>query len=171
VRVPLVTAGPGALGSQRLFSQQRLPGHLAEVMQLAAAPYEEIPRMQREIAVSVLEPMATPDHPAVEDVRERWGVGQDALRRLYTPAVSVTDGRWKLVRDADGERCYDLDVDPTGIRPQGVATLPGDLREHLMSAAGDALATPSDPPPQPSTFTPQDDVAELEDQLRLLGYL
>ena len=85
---------------------------------------------------------------------------------LTSRGTSATDGRFKLVRERGADLLYDVRADPLETSP---ISSNGDV-EHLRTALGDAdRQTPVISPTAASTSAEEN--AELEERLKLLGYL
>jgi arylsulfatase A-like enzyme len=174
VHVPLVMAGPGAGATDGVFSLADLPGLIAR-----AADLDQHPWGQRElpegVAIAEFDPMREEDDLraflAGGDLEiDDWGI--DRLSARFTCA---TDGTHKLVVRNDRELVFDLRTDPHESNPLDRESSNGSvavLRAALEHAAADetvaaeiALSAPA--PPRPS----DDDVAAIERQMKLLGYM
>ena len=172
VRIPFVVAGPGSWSADEVTSLVDVPRLLAEAVGLRGAPYDDDPRTPG-IAVSTLDPLASREHPSTVAAQQRWSLGERGVGMLSDPATAATDGRWKVVRDTLGERAYDLTADPLGRSPLAVDAVPDDARRAL-TAAVDAAARQSAATVTVGPVGTADtdvDVAEIEAQMRLLGYL
>ncbi|MCU1601993.1 MAG: sulfatase, partial [Frankiales bacterium] len=170
VRVPLVVAGPGTWSADEVTSLVDVPRLLTAALGLTGLPYADDPRTEG-VAVSTLDPIATREHPATLDAKERWHLGDRGVGMLSDPAAAASDGRWKVVRDTLGERAYDLGSDPNGTTAQPVSHVPEATRSVLLQAISDAEKVDTAPVPETGVNTDDVDVEGLEAQLKLLGYL
>jgi arylsulfatase A-like enzyme len=177
LRVPLVFAGPGAPpdpgGVTTLASLPRL---LAGAVGLDEHPWEA-DGSNGGVAVAQYDVSPSPDDPRLELIRS-WGATEDGFRRFAYPCTGATDGRYKLVVLGSDERLYDVERDPEEVSPLRPADGPPEivetLRRALQNAARsewtpdvDALRATQPPSREPS----EAEVKELEDRMRLLGYL
>jgi arylsulfatase A-like enzyme len=166
-RVPLVASGPAELGDGGLLSLAELPRLIAEAVGLADHPWPE-DELPRGVALAQLKPPTGPDDPRAREAIESWGLDEEALLTATTPLAFATDGRHKLLRRGEREELYDLEADPLELRPRPAD---GDdaplerLREALRHPAAAAVHTF-----EPPEATPEE-LAALEDRMRLLGYL
>jgi len=107
--------------------------------------------------------------PEREALSRSWGIPEEAIRRIAGPMSAATDGRYKLVRDASGERLYDLETDPAEASPLPSVGPAGAVRASLAGAIDDTDA--SAPPSAGIAVDAPGEVAELEERLRTLGYI
>jgi arylsulfatase A-like enzyme len=170
IHVPFVSAGPGALTEDRVLSLARLPGHVAEACGLEEHPWRaDQPPVG--IAVAQYDPMGSADDPRVLGFTERWRLSEEAVRRLIPTLTAATDGRYKLVIRDGAEVLYDLEHDPDEQSP--IERDPGD--EAIVALRSAALAATADGdmqnPPAGSQTPGPEELAALERQMKLLGYL
>jgi arylsulfatase A-like enzyme len=161
VGVPLIAAGPGAEQLAGLPTLADLPRRLADVVGVehAYAPHD--------LAVAQLDPLAPADDPRITALFAQWPDldPDEIIHRTVTAITAVSDGRYKLTRRGDVERFHDLAADPQELGP-GTEEVPADvasrLRTRLAAAAVGAVA-----PTAPSA----EELADVEERMRLLGYL
>lgn len=180
IRVPLVVAGPGAdRFRDRLTSLAELPAKLALATGLEDDPWSD-DGLPRGVAVAQFNPPVRADDPRAREGIERWGLDNDAFDRLTSPFEAATDGELKLVRTVKGEQVFDLRADPLESSARDVATLDHSNRSRL-DALRAALASPASrarfdesdtaydhaPVKKPG----DDEMHEIEERMRLLGYL
>lgn len=172
VRVPLVASGPVTLPDGPL-SLTALPAVLADAAGLADHPYGPVPTATP--AVSQADPLTDRDDPRIARIVRDWGADEHAVRLLTEPLTCATDGRLKLLRHGDREAVYELDTDPLELSPRDPARHGTDELAPLRAALDDErvweepdLSDGTDATvPQPDP----DEVARIEEQMRLLGYL
>lgn len=183
IRVPFLIAGPGARKAARIRSLAEVPRLVAELAALRDHPWSD-DELPPGAAVAQLDP---PVDPADEEAREKlaeWSVGEAGFARLTSPQTCATDGRWKLLRREGEELLYDTHSDPLELRPTKVsgarsgdngaeaglprgaplALLRGAL-EHPATRKTKPFGVPVAPP------LPEEERDELEDRMRMLGYL
>jgi hypothetical protein len=165
VHVPLVAAGPHAERFADVRSLADLPRRLGEVAGLASHPWTE-----HAAAVSQFDPMGDAEHPKIQALFDEWSdvPREQLLRRLATPFTAVSDGGFKLVLEGEQELLYDLGADPLELDPVSAERVPADvlgrLRSHVSSGArGAGEVTTAEPSAA--------ELADIEDRMRLLGYL
>ena len=169
LHLPCVSAGPGALESEAAHSLAELPRLLAEATGIERHPWRnDVPTG---VAVAQFDPPAGRDDPRTREAVEHWGLGEEALDRITTPFSVATDGRWKLLRSPRGEVAYDLRKDPleeSPLRPEAADGDVGPLRAALDHPGSNAVwgQEPTEPSEDGS-----DEESELEERMRLLGYL
>jgi arylsulfatase A-like enzyme len=172
INVPLVIAGPGLSPIDRVTSLAELPRVIAETAGLESHPYgaEALPAG---VAVSQYDPMAPADDRRIVDFATTHGLDDAAVRRLCCRLTAVTDGDIKLVLRDGEELIYDLKADPGETAPVDPSTLNGQLsklREPLKrSDVLETSATPAAASDRPETT--EDEVAAIERQMKLLGYM
>jgi hypothetical protein len=157
-------------------SLAELPRLVAEAVGLDDHPWrtDDLPSGA---AVGQYDIGADPDDPRFEVFHE-WGATPEGLRRFSAPGTCATDGRYKLVTLGEQERLYDLTVDPLEVAPLAPGDGPPDVVTNLRSALRDAHSTEWTPDVaalaggSADQGGPSDaEVKELEDRMRLLGYL
>jgi hypothetical protein len=170
VNVPFVTAGPGATDAP-LNSFANLPRWIAERVGLAEHPWHDGPPDGFGVA-QFDGPVAPGDAEAAEGLAS-MGLGH-LLERFSESLTCAVAGGVKLVRRGDREEVYDLGADPAEERPQGPDGLAPAVREQVdvlrgvldhPAVATSAGAAPAAPPAD------ADEVKQLEDQMRMLGYM
>jgi len=165
-RVPFACCGPGADGAA-LRSLAEVPAFVSDVAGVRDHPWRNgLPP----VPVAQFDPPGDgPDDPRIIAAAERWGLGEAARARMFEPLTSATDGGRKLVVRGSREELYDLAADPLEERPL-------EPREHDVAALREALAHPAvtalaaRPAAAPAAADP-DEVARLEEQMKLLGYM
>jgi len=168
------SSGPGA-GEHTLNSLAGLPRFLAESAGIADHPWgaDELPDG---VGVAQLDPVVDRDDPAArESVIDRWGLGEEALERFTTPLTAAIEGRRKLVRRGNQELWIDLEADPLELDPKPVASIPPEDAEALARLRS-ALQHPAVTANRPLKTggmeeASEDEMRQLEEQMKLLGYL
>jgi arylsulfatase A-like enzyme len=176
LRVPFISAGPLDLASptRGVSSIQQFPARLAGALGLRDHPWEG-DDVDTEIVVAQHDALGDEGSPEMSAVRD-WGLDEAALRKLITPMTAATDGSLKVLLDGGDEKVYDLQADPGEVAAIDVGTLSAErsqrvaqLRRAASAAqAADQVVTPS------AVAVPTADegeAAELEEQMRLLGYM
>jgi len=171
LRIPFVTAGPLDLRDTAPLSLAGVPRRLADALGLADHPWQE---QTDDVIVAQHDGVTTPDSPQMQDAARRWGLSADSVHRLSRSLTTATDTRWKLLVEHDGwEQVFDLGTDPLEQRPLPVDAAPAETVARLRKAV-DAALTGVEPAPTDAEVGPpaeDTDVAALEEQMRLLGYL
>jgi arylsulfatase A-like enzyme len=175
IRVPLIAAGPGAerLGEMRCLVG--LPRALGEAAEIANSPWNGSASAEWP-AVAQFEPPVLRDDPRAAEAIERWRLGERELWRLTTPFTCATDGELKLIRRDGEELVHDLGEDPLELSPRPAAELAashGAQLDALRAALEVSEAEPRVPAAkaEPPPAAPAEEIADLEDRMRLLGYL
>lgn len=175
LRVPLVTSGPVELAGDELISLASVPSHLGRALELPDHPWED--PLPSGVAVAQFDPPTAPGDPRNEQLPKRWGI-EDAdgeFTRSFTTELScATDGQIKLLRHGEREDLYDLRTDPLEERPVAPNEHPSAIVERLRVAldrADAATAEISSPDHEPPIAPSAEDIEDLEERMRLLGYL
>ena len=173
--IPFVIAGPDAPHHDGVESLASLPRFIAAAANLNEHPWhtEAVPPG---IGIAQYTPSARRGDPKVEAGIVEWNLDDEAIRRLTQSGTSATDLRWKVVRHGDVYRTFDLVDDPMETHPiVDTGTLPEDAQlalKRLRAAIDQADAADVAPVTDSRTPAPtEDEIAELEDRLRELGYL
>jgi arylsulfatase A-like enzyme len=169
-KVPCVAAGPGAESLDGIRSLLEMPGRLAAAARLTDHPYapSDIPPLP----VAQFDSPAPPrGNPRTEQAIVTWNLDAAAAERLTTPITAVTDGTIKLVVRGQAERFHDLRSDPLEQHPLRSDEVDQVSVQRLRATAAhpSVLATVAGletaaPPGDP-------EAADLEDRMRLLGYM
>ena len=181
LRVPLVTAGPAALPAGGIRSLRAVPAWLANVAQLGDHPFGT--RDIEGVSVAEFDAALRPEDPRIVAAMDAWATPleqrEHVSRRLTTSFTCATDGQAKLVRRLDREELFDLTQDPLEEHPKVVeshdcggvdAERLRRLRTALDRADAENRRTQSDAADDDEAVPP-DEAAQLEAQMRLLGYL
>jgi arylsulfatase A-like enzyme len=173
IRVPMVFSGPLDMPTTDLLSIADVPRMLAKSLELDH-PWAEGPSGAPPVAQ--FDAPAHRSHPRVDESIAQWGLGEEAAYRMCTSFTAATDGRLKLSRALGYEQLFDLATDPLETAPLAVD---GQIEQRYgarlapLRAALDRAAAEELPQPH-GVQTPDlgaEDVAALEEQMRLLGYL
>jgi hypothetical protein len=163
----------GGPATNEAFTLARLPGLVCDAAGLPGRPlgYTGPPAG---VAVAEYDGLGGPEDPRVRAFAEKWALDAAAVTRLTESFTCATDGAWKLVVAGDGrESLYDLRADPaerSPLAPSVDAAVSGRLRAAIQAAAAGALGTgPAGAAARPAAAP--EEIAALEQQMRLLGYL
>jgi arylsulfatase A-like enzyme len=173
INVPLVMAGPGAVAADT-FTLRALPALIGAAAGVAGEPWAS-PAQPDGVAVAQYEAIAAPDNPRIVEFARRWGIDAAGVARLTAGYTCATDGRHKLVRSAGAERRFDLIADPEERAPLPAGT--GEPAEiAALRAALDASEAETDPagalaPDEARPTASAEEMAQLEQQMKLLGYM
>jgi hypothetical protein len=168
IHVPMVVSGPGAFSPEGAVSLSALPTLVAEALQLAQHPWTQ--RFGNDgVVVSEYGALGSRNAPGVAEWAADWGLDDDAVSRLTSAGIAATDGTFKLVREHATEQVYDLRADPLETHPLDAQRANGAVARlrsavEQMEALGPAVV------PRP-TAQPTEENAELEERLKLLGYM
>lgn len=170
--VPFVAAGPGADRLADARSLAEVPALLADIVGLSDHPYraDALPPLP----VAQFDSPAPPaDDPRTQSAIALWGLDEAATARLVTPLTSAVDGTVKLVRRGSVDMFYDLAADSMEASPLGEADVDSAAVRRLRAALDHPAVVASESrlraASPPNGGAP--DLADLEDRMRLLGYL
>jgi arylsulfatase A-like enzyme len=168
VRVPFVVAGPGVSDAPPVFSCADLPALIASWAGIEEHPWE--PYRRRDVAVSQYQAQGRIGDQKVDENIARWNLDDEAIARLTCDMATATNGRLKLRRRGGIESLYDLETDPLEAAPQiPSGSEPG--LDALRAALDDAEAARAVSQPDVVAQESSGEDAELEAQMKLLGYL
>jgi arylsulfatase A-like enzyme len=181
IRVPFVASGPGAGGlPDGVTSLADLPRLIAGLAGIEDHPWAESATIDG-VAVAENQPPVVADDPRAEAARRDWDLDEAAFQRLTGYFECATDGRLKLLRTGSGrESLIDLEADPLEVSPVeiGGAELPPERAAEVAKLRAALTAGLAGPEPAPvaseAVEAPEADpeeVADLEDRMRLLGYM
>ena len=173
IRVPFLAVGPGAESLRGVRSLAELPRRLAEIAGLSDHPYDADALPALPVA-QFDSPSPGRGHPDTEMVVGWWQLDDVSAARMVTPMIASVDGTLKLVVRGDQEEFYDLVADPLEERPLEASAVDADTVARLRAAIAHPAAVASVASlnaETPVPDLPEADVAELEDRMRLLGYL
>ena len=174
--VPFVIAGPDRIAAERGMSLACLPRLIADAAGLDDHPWEVDP-VPPGIGVSQYSGVIQRDDPRAQKAITDWRLDEEGILRLTCPATSATDGRWKVLRNGELVRVFDLQSDPFELAPL-VGARPPEARAAIDRLSSTVDAAHPDPPPITPAPVPEGargtsdaETADLEDRLRELGYL
>ena len=182
LRVPLVTAGPHGLPAGGLRSLSAIPAWLADIAEVRDQPFTS--GGDDGVAVAQFDAAMEPGDSRVTAALRAWRTPADLTdevsRRLTTSFTCATDGTIKLARRLGSEELFDLVADPLEERPEPVSAEHERVHRARLAALRAALdraereAGGQGPDPSDDlapAVTSEEETAELEAQMRLLGYL
>lgn len=177
IRVPLIGAGPGwppgSTGGEQ-SSLVELPRMIAEATGVSEHPWEESP-VPRGIAVAQCDGFSALAPHAAEKLIEAWRLWPRAREELFLQRSCIVDGVLKLVSERGTVRLHDVASDPLersdvgAARPEDRDRLAGVLAG--VDAASEAWLAPAASPATHAPAPEGKEAAELEERLRLLGYI
>jgi hypothetical protein len=178
IRVPLVAAGPESHRFTDMRSLVSIPRLIGDAIGLREHPWE-LDSAVEEVAVAQHDAPFEPGVSAVADTVARWGLDDTAAARFVASHACATDGSLKLLRHARGEEeVVDLSADPLEVAPSPVdvsADSSHDVQIERLRAALDRADATKVTPPRADNLTEKDasanEISDLEDRMRLLGYL
>jgi arylsulfatase A-like enzyme len=169
IRVPLVAAGPA--GVEPIASLMELPRLIASAAHLDEHPWAP-PPVPEGIRVAQFDPLTGPDDPRARETVKRWGLGDEAMKRMTSAITCATDGRHKLVRFGGDDLLYDLGDDPLELHPRTPNGDGGETTRALRAALDQPVLW--DAPGAGGAQETPGHAAEAEDierRMRLLGYM
>jgi arylsulfatase A-like enzyme len=171
LHVPFVSSGPGAFAPPQAHSLTALPRLIADAVGVEDHPWgQSLPPAG--VAVAQFDPPTGPDDPRSHQVIADWGLGDEALRRITSEMTTATDGRYKLLQSGDREAIYDLRNDPLERSPLTPGELGAEVERLRDAIRHPSTATRSDFPEMGAEEEiSEEEREELEDRMRLLGYL
>jgi arylsulfatase A-like enzyme len=170
LRVPLISAGPLPLAGDGLVSLVALPSLIAGAIGLDDHPWTDDALAEGAAVAQASTEMLVP----VTEIGPALGISEDTIQTFARTMTCATDGRLKVVRDAAGDRIYDLAADPLEATPVAEETL-GDRSASVapLRLAIDRALEASSERPQALDAAPLDpaEAAALEERMRQLGYM
>ena len=170
LHVPFVVAGPGA-DTPEINSLADLPRYIATRVGIDDHPWTDGPPAG--YGVAQFDPPGVGDDPdAVRGFRD-MGLG-DKLDQFTTPLTCAVRGQLKLVRRGEREELFDLAADPLEESPRS----PDEALEHTDAVAGlraalehPAITSVGSSVPAAAPEATDEQMRDLEERMRLLGYL
>jgi arylsulfatase A-like enzyme len=181
IHVPLIVRGPReAVDLDRVVSLAELPRLVAEMAGIEDHPWTEA--LPEGIALSQLDPPVLATDPRAREVADDWSLNEEGFNGLTTAFESATDGRRKLIRRRGRQLLHDLVEDPLEVSPRDVdVDPPSGTEAEAVDRLRDALdhpamtATGLEPATVPAASGPPgttpEETEDLEERMRLLGYL
>lgn len=175
IHVPFVVAGP-RLGGSELHSLAALPRFIAEAAGVEQHPWRDSDLPQG-MGIAQHDPPVDPSDPiAKETVIDSWGLDEDALAKFTTPLTCAVMGRYKILCSGTEEFWLDLEDDPLELAPRSLAEAPPEASqalERLRAGLRHEAVTTSRPfaTNPPVSAAPSEELDDLEERMRLLGYL
>ena len=168
IHVPFVAAGPGAPRGEGPCSLADLPRMVAEAAGIEGHPYGRRPAS---LPVAQFDPPGPADHPRVQKFVRDLDLGEDGLERLTAVLTAACDGRRKVVRRNGRELLYDLEADPLEESPLDPSAANGAFAPLRTAIEEAERAGAPEAPAAPAVGASPEEVAELERQMKLLGYM
>lgn len=174
LRVPFVTAGPGAQAFAGMVSLAQLASRIAEAVDLPSHPWG--PGVVNGLAVAQWDGYRLSES-ALAQYADSLGLGPNQTARLITPLTCAVSGHFKLVQgiDESQEWLYDLIADPLEVAPLreegAMAARAGQALYAMRAAIGDPAVQAGAEVSAPPDAIPAGDAAEIERKMRLLGYM
>jgi arylsulfatase A-like enzyme len=172
IHVPFVASGPGS-GALDINSLADLPRFVAQAVGLEEHPWTDGPPPG--VGVAQFDAPVDPGDERAIGLVDEWGLGPDALERFTTPLTAAVRGDVKLMLRGDEEVVYDLASDPLELAPISAAEAELRLGAGVLAPLRDALAHPSmqvgSAPQEAKDGPDEEELREIEDRMRLLGYM
>jgi arylsulfatase A-like enzyme len=168
IHVPLVAAGPGIRPFDGVFSTTGIPRLIAEALGLEDHPWKS-DAVAAGVGVAQYDAMSDVNDERVRGMRRDGQIDDAGVRRFTTPMSCATDGRHKLVRYGDEEWLFDLHADPLETAPVSPNGSANGSTARLRAALEEANA--SERAPAPDLGLGADEADDIEERMRLLGYL
>lgn len=173
INIPFVAAGPGATELAGIRSLGELPRRLAAIAGLQDHPYaeEDLPPLP---AAQYDSPVPPRGDPRTEDVIVHWRLDEEGVRRLTMSLTAVVEAELKLVVHEGRETFFNLGSDPLEASPLAAQDVDPDAAGRLRAAAAHPAATASLAllgAEREAGAAAGTDAADLEERMRLLGYL
>jgi arylsulfatase A-like enzyme len=172
IHVPFIVSGPGAFHLSKAVSLTSLPRLIAKAIGLTETPWTNA-QPEDGVVVSQYDALARSDDPRVIQTAAEWGLDEHAIGWVSSKGTAATDGTLKLVRERGMDRLHDLRTDPFEANALDARHAPAALRSALDAAEiQGSIIDPHAPTGRSETSAEaEDENAELERRLKLLGYL
>jgi arylsulfatase A-like enzyme len=171
IRVPFVVGGgvPVAQPSAPT-SLADVPRVLASALGLTDHPWHDTAPVDGVVAAQY-DGFASFTGDVAERLADGLGIDEEHRAVLFRRGECVTDGRFKLVRTDGVERFFDVATDP--LETTDASQRWPEHVEHLRRAldAVEGLARPTIEDPREDEPVDTNTASELEEQMRILGYL
>ncbi len=173
--VPVVAAGPDAPGAGSIVSLAQLPGLITQAAGITDPPWPA-DQAPEGVAVAQFAPPAPATDPRWIAACHEWGLDPEpAIERIGHPLATATDGAIKLQLRGDREQLYDLRADPLELKPRDPTDADRVAHPALWRALQDherrqpVVSVENGGAPQTEITT--EERRQLEDRMRLLGYM
>jgi arylsulfatase A-like enzyme len=172
INVPFVAAGPGLPASNGVTSLVSLPRMIGDAIDLTDHPWQET--LPSDVAVAQFN-VPTPRNPKrAQRAIAELGLDAQGMRMMTEDQTCATDGTVKLLRWGNEEYVIDLAADPLELSPIPVtdqaAERFGDL-SRFRAAMDQADVLRGAEATDAAAPLSADEAAELEERMKLLGYL
>jgi arylsulfatase A-like enzyme len=172
IRVPLVAAGPGAPSfSPGPISLTDVPRLVGEAAGLAEHPWE--PNDRDGVVVAQTDGLRSLSPESADRFAKALGIPDHAVAAMASARSCATDGRFKLVRVDERETLYDLANDPLELS-DALTRFPEEatrLRKALDAAESESSVAPAGSAGPVGPVEAAEEDKDLEERLRMLGYL
>jgi arylsulfatase A-like enzyme len=170
--VPFVAAGPRRGELEGMRSLAELPARIAAVAGLDDHPWAD-GGLPAGAALAQWDPMLTASDPRAEALRSDWDLDDDALHRLTSVQTCAADGRWKLLRNGGAEQLFDVEADPLEAAPVAPGPETAAVADRLRAALDHEAATarPEALVPDTGDAPSADELAHIEQRMKLMGYM
>jgi arylsulfatase A-like enzyme len=166
IRVPFVANRSDFAAPEGPRSLVDLPALLADYLDIEDHPWTDSP-IQAGLAAAQFD-FAAPDDPRLERVVEDWHLDEAGRAKLVDALTCVTDGRHKLQRRGQVEELFDLEADPLELHPMAPDTYPPAADTLRTALSNEALWVRGETDP---VHAADDDAADIENRMKLLGYM
>jgi arylsulfatase A-like enzyme len=168
IQVPVVSAGPGAFSCDEVFSLASLPGRILDACGVDSPASELVPG----VAVAQYDAMAPADDPKIVAFQQKFDIPVSGIARLCASYTAAVDGDGHKLLVGDGiERRFDLSSGTGELSPLPVATHDAAAFVRLRRVLDEDATAPGPLEPTARAVASVDEVAALEAQMKLLGYL
>jgi hypothetical protein len=172
--VPFIASGPGA-SELDLNSLAAVPAQLGRICGLNGHPWTDPPPAG--FGISQFDPPVAADD--AEGLAKLRGIGidGDALETFVKPLTCAVKEHVKLLVRGSEEIVFDLEEDPDERSPMDPRSAPPGLRAKLeelrvaIEHGQRPISGPSDEPSEPGAQPSAAELDDLEDRMKLLGYM
>ena len=168
IKVPFVAAGPLDLTTKGAMSLTDVPALLGSAFGLDH-PWQ--PHAADGVVVAQYDSFGRRDDPRVQERLGKFDLSEQSVDLLTQDVTVAVDGTWKLISSEAGELAFNLVNDPGELSPVPIDNIPTPTLQALRAAVGRGQDRPAADQPAPPTEVPVADVADLEERMRMLGYL
>jgi arylsulfatase A-like enzyme len=174
LRVPFIVSGPNFQAFEGMRSLLEVPARIAAAVGISDHPWPN--RLSTGLPVAQWDPFELSEERLAGLVRD-WSLDQKAISRLTSPLTCAVAGDFKLVRGAtkDDEWLFDLKNDPLELAPirgqEKMSATVGELLGGLRAAVNHPLAQATAEVTVSPPLVSDDEVADIERKMRLMGYM